>query len=408
MKRLAFDYSKMVFISGPRQCGKTTFAKQVLKERGAGQYYNWDDREFRRKWVARPKDLVPKGNDGTTPVVVFDEIHKAKGWKSDLKGLYDTLEQSCQFMVTGSARLDVYKKGGDSLLGRYLGFRLHPFSLGELTQLESREDPEEIIRQLFESSAETAPEVMPELIEEELEDRFSRLWKFGGFPEPLFRGSEEFANAWRRTRVEQIIREDLRDLSRIPELSQIEMLVALLPERVGGLMSVQSLREDLEVAHDTVSRWLNYLKELYYLFELRPYSKSLVRSLKKESKIYFYDWSEIDSPGSRFENLVACHLLKACHFWTDIGKGKFDLNYLRNKEKREVDFLIVKNQKPWMTVECKLSDTQMDPSIFAFSNPLNLKWHIQIVRTPGIFRRFQKEGVEILIASASHVLRLFP
>jgi predicted AAA+ superfamily ATPase len=186
------------------------------------------------------------------------------------------------------------------------------------------------------------------------------------------------------------------------------MLVALLPERAGGLLSVQSLREDLEVGHQTVGRWLNYLRELYYHFELKPFSQSVPRSLKKDGKLYLWDWSELDDAGARFENLVASHLLKACHFWTDSGKGAFDLHYLRNKEKKEVDFLVTLKRKPWLTVEAKASAVALDTSFLAFAKHLGLTHHIQIVNAPNIWARTRVGTVDTLVASAADVLVHLP
>ena len=282
-------------------------------------------------------------------------------------------------------------------MGRYIGFRLHPFSWGECLSPGTQSNPDDIL-QIFNAKYSTYKH----------NSLFDDLWTFGGFPEPLFRQSHEFANIWRRGRIEKLIREDLRDLSRIPELSQVEMLVALLPDRIGSLLIIQSLREDLEVAHDTVKRWIDYLKQLYYLFELKPYSKSLPRSLKKEGKIYLYDWAEVDSQGPRFENMVACHLLKACHFWTDIGKGRFELHYLRNKEKKEVDFLVLRDRKPWITVECKLSDMSFDPSILSFSKQLGIKHHIQLHKGKQPKVRADQGDLKVVLAGASEFLSLLP
>ncbi|KYG66319.1 hypothetical protein AZI86_04490 [Bdellovibrio bacteriovorus] len=213
-----------------------------------------------------------------------------------------------------------------------------------------------------------------------------RLFKFSGFPEPYFANSEKIHRLWRSGWTEKIIREDLRDLSRIPELSQVEMLVSLLPDKIGSPLSIQSLREDLEVSHDTVSRWLKYLNELFYFFELKPWTKSIPRSLKKEGKIYLYDWTEIDSPGIKFENMVASHLLKACNFWTDTGEGAFELFYLRNKEKQEIDFLIVRDKKPWLCVEAKYSETVIDKKVAdKYTDYLGCPYKIIAISTPNVF-----------------------
>ena len=370
LESLALQRGKMAFLSGPRQAGKTTLGKNMLKTLGRGHYYTWDDIEFRRVWTKNPKRTI-LNQDSPVSLYIYDEIHKAARWKGTLKGIYDTLEnpKQSQILVTGSARLNTYRKGGDSLLGRYLHFRLHPFSVGELLRNEAL-NPDMVLENLLSSQPASA----------EALDAFNRLFQFGGFPEPLLEANEELGVIWRRGRLEKIIREDLRDLSRLPELSQVEMLVSLLEEKVGGLLSVESLREDLEVAHSTTQRWLNYLQQLYYCYIIRPYHRSLPRALKKEPKLYLWDWSEVQNPAARFENLVAGHLLKACHFWTDIGKGNFDLFYLRDKEKNEIDFLITKNRSPWLAVEVKSKDTHWSPAFKAFRTRITIPVCLQVVQ----------------------------
>lgn len=270
-------------------------------------------------------------------------------------------------------------------MGRYLNFRLHPLSYGEVTRSVIL-SPEAWKKNLFKKPAKTPPQ-----------EPLEKLLKLSGFPEPYFSGSEKILRIWRHGRNEKIVREDLRDLTRLPELSQIEMLTSLLPSKVGNPLSVQSLREDLEVAHDTVSRWLKYLNELFYFFEVKPWSKSIPRSLKKEGKIYLYDWTEIENPGVQFENLLACHLLKACNYWTDTGEGDFALFYLRNKEKQEIDFLIVKNKKPWLCLESKLSETQIDHrSVDKFISHTHCPY-VQVVFRPGLWHA---ENDKLVISAA--------
>ncbi len=392
--RFCFESHKMAFVSGPRQCGKTTLAKFLLENRPSGAYFNWDQHEFRKIWTKNPSTIVPVHSSGV-PLIILDEIHKAKSWKRTLKGVYDTLEKPADILVTGSARLNVYKKGGDSLLGRYYHFRLHPFSLKEMTSTDPA-DPRTMISRIFSRSLNGKKNDQANL---------ESLMKFGGFPEPLFSQNENKARLWRMGRVEKVIREDLRDLSRIPELSRIEMLASLLPERVGSLFSMSSLREDLEVSLQTIGRWLAFLKELYYLFEIKPYHNHIVRSLKKEGKIYLWDWSEIENPASRFENLIACHLLKLCHYWTDTGEGLFELSYLRDKEKKEIDFLVTKDKKPWLPVEVKISDIIPSPWWNKFLPQLRCREALQIVLKPGQWTIHSLGQCRLLVASASEILK---
>lgn len=383
IRTLALNKHKMALISGPRQVGKTTLSKSIAKSFDQSSYKNWDETLFRRLWTKSPnsvKESFRLEKSKESKILVLDEIHKARGWKQKLKGLYDELNQELAIIVTGSARLNVFKKGGDSMLGRYFHFRLHPLSYGELTSRNSMDrksvEPESWRASLFQKSAQSFNQAPLE-----------KLLKLSGFPEPFLSGSEKTLRLWRKGRTDKIVREDLRDLSRLQELSRVEMLASLLPERVGSPLSIQSLREDLEVAHDTVRRWLNYLDELYYFFELKPWTRSIARSLKKEGKIYLYDWTEVDEPGPRFENLVACHLLKACHFWTDTGEGLFDLFYLRDKEKNEIDFLIVKDKKPWLCVEAKRSDTTINHrSTEKFQRQLGNPLFVQVVLETEVWR----------------------
>lgn len=396
LRELAFSDHKIALVSGPRQCGKTTLAKMLLAERPVGGYHNWDDVRFRRTWTHDPSALVP-ADSRPAFLLVLDEIHKARGWKRALKGIYDTRTQPFDILVTGSSRLNVYRKGGDSLLGRALHFHLHPFSVAELARARLDPDPSQRLAALWERSLDLPG----------AHDLVSSLLRFGGFPEPFLAGSDRKARLWRRSRVEKVIREDLRDLSRIPELSRIEMLAALLPERVGSLLSRAALRVELEVSFDSVTRWLNLLKELYYVFEIQPHARSVVRSLRKAGKLYLRDWSEVEDEGARFENLVAAHLLKACDFWTDSGEGKFDLRFLRNKEQEEIDFLILRDGKPWLPVEAKLGDTSLASHWEKFMGYLGCPRALQVVGRPGQFRKHRVASGEVLVASAGEALAYF-
>lgn len=396
IEELCFFAHKMGFVSGPRQCGKTTLAKMLLNRRNIARYWNWDDVEFRRIWVKQPHTIVPAVTGKSIPIVALDEIHKDRRWKRTLKGIYDTLETSCDILVTGSARLNVYRKSSDSLLGRYLHFRLHPFSLREMHN-PAPAHADDLIDSIFSRSL---------TFRKHYQTNFAELMRFGPFPEPLFSQDNRKANLWRRNRREIIIREDLRDISRIPELSRVELMVALLPERVGSLFSVNSLREDMEVSFQSVKLWLTYLKELYYLYEVKPYHKSIPRALKKEGKIYFWDFSEVEGDAARFENLIANHLLKACHYWTDIGDGSFELSYLRNKEKREIDFLILKDNQPWLPVEVKWQETVPSPNWKTFLRVLPCKRGIQLVSKPH-WKLHAIGDSQVLVAGAGEVLNYF-
>ncbi len=395
VKTMCFPMGKMAFIAGPRQCGKTTFAKHLLKDRKSlGIYHNWDESTFRKNWAKDPlKTLPPVQNKKS--LVVFDELHKAKLWKRNLKGLYDTQNENYDFLVTGSARLNVYRESSDSLMGRYYHLRLHPFSLAELYNAAKTVDPEKlplIINQAHKPVIK-------------LEKILDTLYKFCPFPEPLFAKDEKILNLWRRNRVEKIVREDLRDLSRLPELSQVEMLVSLLPERVAQPLSIRSLSEDLEVSYTTVKRWMNYLNELYYFFEIKSFSKSIARSIKKEKKIYLWDWTEVENPGARFENLIAAHLLKYCDYLTDTGHGFYELYYLKDKEKNELDFLITKDKIPFLPIETKLSDSLPSKNWFKWLKSLGCNMGVQLVMKSGVYKIHKKDEQQILTISAAQWLQ---
>lgn len=323
---------KMVFVGGPRQVGKTTFAMGFLgpgADASHAAYLNWDH-------PAVPPRLrraeLPPGE----PLLLLDEVHKYARWRNLLKGIYDTERARRRILVTGSARLDYYRKGGDSLAGRYRYFRLHPFSLRELNRRPSRSDLEALL-------------------------------KFGGFPEPLFAQSEVEHRIWHRDRLSRVVREDLRDLEQVREVSLVEHLVDLLPSRVGSPLSVKSLREDLQVDHKTAERWLQILENLYVCFRILPYGPPRVRAVKKERKLYLWDWSCIEGAGQRFENLVACQLLKYCHWIEDSRGHAMELRYLRDTDRREVDFVVLKDRKPVFAVECKSGDGAIGPALRYFA-----------------------------------------
>ena len=286
---------RMVFVGGPRQVGKTTIARELIAKRFRQTgYYNWDSKSDRR-------NIMQSKWPGNADLIILDEIHKYKKWKSFVKGEYDTLKDRYRFLVTGSARLDIYRKGGDSMLGRYHYYRLHPFSLAELIGNIS------------------VPEIMKEIsIRSGSEkDIFEALDTFGGFPEPFLKQNMRVLRRWHNEKTERLFREDIRDVEQVREISIMQLLGDLLPERAGSLLSINSLREDLDVSHRAVSSWLNILESFYYCFRVYPYAGKNFRSLKKVAKLYLWDWSEIDDESVRFENCVASHLLKLVHFLQD-------------------------------------------------------------------------------------------
>lgn len=396
IKALAFDSHKIALVSGPRQCGKTYLGRMLLKERETGAYVNWDQTESRRTWTMNPSALVPAASGHATPLLVLDEIHKERLWKRNLKGLYDTLEKPCDILVTGSARLDVYRKGSDSLFGRHFSFRLHPFSLREMHQADVLK-PDQAMEALGQRSLLNHPSAERDL---------SSMMTYGPFPEPLFGQDARKARLWRRSRETLVVREDLRDLSRLPDLDRIEAMVSLLPVRVASLFSLSSLARDLEAGVATVKRWMTYLKMLYYVFEVKPFTRKIARAILREPKVYLWDYPAIAPPASRFENLVACHLLKTCQFWTDTGEGDFELRFLRNKEKQEIDFLIVRDGQPWLPVEVKYSETTPSPNWYKFLPQLGCDFALQLVHKPH-WKMHQLANAKVLVAGAAEALQYF-
>lgn len=322
---------KMVFIGGPRQVGKTTLALSLLDNGSETHpaYLNWDD-------VASRKSLLQGALPGGQSLVVLDEIHKYKGWRNLVKGFYDMNKSTKQFLVTGSAKLDHYRRGGDSLQGRYHYHRLHPFSLRELSANPSSSDLETLLQ-------------------------------FGGFPEPLLKANMRHWKRWQQERQTRVIRDDLTCLEHVKEVAQLELLADVLPNRVGSVLSINNLRQDLSVAFETADRWIGILENLYFCFRIRPYGLPKLRAARKEQKLYMWDWSVCSDPAARFENLVASHLLKYCHLQEDQEGNRMELNFIRDSVGREIDFVVVQDGKPLFGVECKTGERGLSKHISYFS-----------------------------------------
>ncbi|MBI4026207.1 MAG: ATP-binding protein [Verrucomicrobia bacterium] len=339
----------MAFVAGPRQVGKTTTCMAVSE---GGPYFNWDH-SADRLLVAKGAEAVAEKAElhalrEKPRRIVFDEIHKFARWKSFLKGFFDVYGKQCRCLVTGSSRLDLYKRGGDSLMGRYFLYRMHPLSLAEISSPDR-------------SEVEVCPPRPP------AKDALDHLLRFGGYPEPFLKGTQQFFNRWRRLRLEQFFREDLRDLSRIQEIGQIQILVQFLAAQVGQLVNYSNLAREISVSVDTIRRWIVTLESLYVCFNVRPWHHNVAKSLRKQPKVFLWDWTMAAEGGARRENLVASHLLKAVHFWTDTGLADCGLFYLRDKMKREVDFVVTRDGKPWFMVEVKSSEkASLNPNLFCF------------------------------------------
>ncbi len=332
------SYRQMIFIAGPRQVGKTTLAKTLFAKGRQTFYFNWDAQEDRQLIVAGQKtvaDSVFQGKLSKQKVgIIFDEIHKYGKWKNFLKGFFDLYHERASIVVTGSSRLDIYRRSQDSLMGRFFLYRLHPFTVGEILQ----KNP--ITNEIC-PPHEIAPQKLQQLIE------------FGGFPEPFTIHKKPFYERWKKMRLDQMFRDDIRDLTRVTDIGQLEILAFLLSQQTGQLTSMSSFAQKVNVTVRTVAGWLQLLESFYYCFRLSPWTKNITRSILKEPKFYLWDWSEVSKPGPRLENMVAVHLLKAIHGRQDAGFGDYGLYFLRNKEKKEVDFIATRNDQPWFLVEVK-------------------------------------------------------
>jgi uncharacterized protein len=349
---------KMVLLAGPRQCGKTTLAKSLLDHRG--EYLNWDitkDRKVIRE-LAWTKDAS---------LVVLDELHKAPKWKNLLKGVVDEFGNRPPLLVTGSARLDAFRRTGDALTGRHYFYRLHPI------------DPAE--SKLF----------LPQLM---LDTRVKRLLSAGGFPEAFLNPKE--AARLRNDRMELVTREDLRDLSRVSSWHGPADLVELLRERVGKPVNYDNLAQSLSISPPTAKSWVELLEKLYIIFLLPPYSSRLSRSIRKDRRIYFFDCAAAydETGGAQLENLVACSLLKYAQFRRDAVGESWEIFYLRDKESREVDFVVTFNRRVHWLIEVKASDNSPTTSLRYYTDKLRPHESLQLVLN--LDRAQEKSGIKIL------------
>ena len=392
--RMLREYGKMIFLSGPRQVGKTTLADLVAAARGGGQRFNWDVITDQKRLLKEPYFFSDRTEPGQR-LVLFDEIHKYARWKNYLKGAFDRYGHEYHFLVTGSGRLDLFKKGGDSLMGRYLALPLFPLTVGELA---GKIPPLEQFQNVLDSGPPDGSSNR---------SAYESLYSLGGFPEPFTRQEQSFYNLWTAERRTLLIRQDIRDATRIREISLLEMLGHLLPERVGSPLSINSLREDLGVAFETVRDWVRVLAQFYYLFLVPPFTAGLARTLRKESKAYLYDWAELEDPGTRFENLVALHLQKAVGTWRSLGEGECGLHFLRDREKREVDFVVVHKRRPVCLVEAKLREEEPSKDLEYFQARLDIP-AVQLVHTPGVLRRLTRGRRKLWVASANRWLACLP
>ena len=338
---------KILILTGPRQSGKTMLSKNLYSSSVDYDYFNYFDVQDRLT-------LEKKEWNRDCKYLVFDELHIKKNWKRWLKALYETTGLNPGIIVTGSARLDTYRRSGDSLAGCFFSFRLHPLDLKEIHQMNKKANPEQTL---------------------------ARLLEVGGFPEPYFKGTKQFYNRWQKTHTEAILREDMLELDKYRRISQMETLLELLKSCVGQTIQYERFSKILQCDGKTVKKMLDLLEGFYFIFKVSPYHKNISKSIRKQPKYYFYDIAQVQEKGARFENLIACALLKNSHFKEDCYGETGKLYYLRNKDKKEIDFLLTKNNKPFQMIEAKWKDDKLSPhfDLFAKDMPASVE-KIQVVR----------------------------
>lgn len=337
---------KMVVLTGPRQVGKTTLSQQLLAEQAGGQYLNFD--------VAAHRAIIHNQSwRQSAPLLVLDEVHKMRDWKTWLKGVFDGRAPGQQILVTGSARMDTFRQSGDSLAGRYFRLRLHPLSVNEWCQ----------------QTQATPPAALTHLLER------------GGFPEPALAATATDAQRWRADYFAGLVREDVLEFSRLHEVNTMRLFAEMLRSRVGSPLSLASLGRDLNISSVTLGRYLDILEALFVVFVVRPWHHNIARSTLQAPKVYFYDTALVQGDeGVRFENLVACHLLKLVQWQQDTQGRAVDLHYLRTKDGAEVDFALSENDTLTHLVECKLSDAKPHRALGRFAEQWPQAQAVQLLR----------------------------
>jgi uncharacterized protein len=399
-KRIWKDLSSdknMILLAGPRQVGKTTLAQIISRSFTNHVYFNWDIPEHRKDFLENPTFFeTMERKDPSRPLVVLDEIHKYKDWKNYLKGVYDAFSEDYLFLVSGSGRLDLYQKGGDSLAGRYLPFHLWPFTISERGR-RSR-DMEDFLKNPLFITMENA---------EELRGIWIELSERSGFPEPFLSGRTRTYRRWSNVYTQQLIREDVRDLSGVKSVTDMETLYFLLPSKVGSPISIPSLARDLKVSYNSVRNWLGVFERFFLTFSIGPWTNKIARAIQKERKVYIWDTPRIKDPGARFENMVAQELWRAVTVWNDLGYGAFSLHFIKNKEQQEVDFLIANEGEPLLLLEARLSDTQPSKPLRKFQDVLNIP-AVQLVGESDGYRMLSNGSHLVLVAPGYQWLSLLP
>lgn len=385
---------QMRFIAGPRQAGKTTLVTTFLKSLSlSAHYHNWDYRETRIAHQENPDWYAESILDRDQRTwMAFDEIHKYPHWKDVLKEAYDKHKEFLTYIVTGSARLDFFRKAGDSLAGRYFLFRLFPLVLNELSKQnnphkDSIADPLSFIKKRLKNKRYADNEMLS-------------LLKFSGFPDPFLKGTELFQRKWKNDYLDRLLYDDISQLAQVKELENISKLFLILPSKIASPLSTNSLTRDLSVSYNAVKNYLYLLELCYIIFMIPPYSKNIARSLTKERKCYLFDWTHISDEGARFENYIAVELVALLATWRDLGY-QFQLNYIRTKEGKESDFLITKDHEPWLLIEVKLAKQTIAAHHFRYAHELGDIPVLQLIKETGVAERYENNSFQV---SASRFL----
>lgn len=387
-QELASD-KEMVFLAGPRQAGKTTLAGLIAESFSNSLYFNWDIPGQRSRLLRNPSFFEEVDRkDASPPLIIFDEIHKYRDWKNYLKGVYDRFRSEYRFLVSGSGRLDIYQKGGDSLAGRYLLFHLFPFTLAELGN--RRRPYEEFMADPFALSSVKGSG---------LRDIWNSLGSYSGFPEPFLSARATTYRRWSNTYARQLIREDIRDLTEVRSVSAMETLFHLLPSRVGNPLSVSGIAGDLQVSPVSVKNWLGLFERFFLSFSIAPWTEKVARAIVKERKVYLFDLPRLKDRGARFENMVALELWRAVTSWNDLGLGEFGLHFIKNKEKQEVDFLLSRDYEPFLLVETKLAEREPSAPLRKFQQALKVP-ALQLTEAGDRYRLLSNGDQHIMVAPA--------
>jgi uncharacterized protein len=358
------NYRQMVILVGPDSAGKTTLCREISSSREYVLSLNWSITADRELILSGPENILSKINMKSTesklPIVVFDNLSHYPEWKNLLKGYYDALYDQCRLIIIANEKVGIYRSGQDSMMGRYFSYQMHPLSVSELCK-----------RNDFSSDYSQPKKIA--------EDDWNTLLKCGGFPEPFLKSTESYHSQWSKNRHEYLIESVARQQARIKDSRSFDLLINLLERNVGQATNFSSVARALQMTVPTVQHWHEVLSNHYYCFSLSPWTNNIKRSLQKSPKYYLYDWSQISDERKRIENLVACHLKKAIDFWNDIGLGSYQLFYVRDKDKHEVDFLVIKNDEPWIMLDVKSSTLKkLSRSLLHFQEQLNVPHVFQL------------------------------